>query len=77
MPRKATTKAKAVRVPVEDMPPVDAPVEVKVAEPAKPTLPIVEGVQVVEILPSGETATQLHVRMADGTTRHVDRSLFN
>lgn len=39
-------------------------------------LPIVEGVQVVAIIEGGN-ATHMHCRMADGTTRHVAKELFN
>lgn len=40
-------------------------------------LPTFGGVKVVEILSDGrETATQYHCKLADGTTAHVDKSLF-
>lgn len=52
----------------------------EVAAPAQTTevkLPTYDKVQVVRILDSGHSKTHFHCYLADGTTRHVPKHLFN
>lgn len=73
-PKAAARVAKAPKAPVA---PDAEQVEVAPEPKASVPMPVVEGVQVVAILEDGmATASAYHCRMADGTTRHVEKSLF-
>lgn len=68
-----------VREPNPDEPEMGAAAPAPTPEPTGPApLPVIEGVQVIEVLKDGkETPTHYHVRMADGTTRHVAKQLIS
>lgn len=51
--------------------------EEEVAAKVNPILPVIDHVQVVEILDDGKSSeTHFHCLMEDGTTRHIERRLF-
>lgn len=75
-PRKRTVapKPRAATAVAAPKPVVEKPAPARKV----PALPVLNGVQVIAILNDGrETDTMYHVRMADGTTRHAEKSLFS
>jgi hypothetical protein len=81
MARKLGRKVRIdVEPPVREMNSDEPGMEAPTPEPAPsaPVLPMIDGVQVLEVLDDPKTPAGFrHVRLADGTTRHVAQELIN
>ena len=86
MPRGRPKKVKIEEVKIDNKPVVEmTPTELDkemasapvIEEVKTSSMPVVSGVKVVAILNDGkETETHFHCAMANGTTQHVEKRLF-